>query len=168
MKNHLPRYGVGPFYVIGISILSLCEIALHFFSILENGAITILVDNSLWLCILFYAVGAIGIVVGILLWIFSLLISKIGEGIYENRLITTGVYAWVRNPIYSGAIFICSGAVLFCCNLWLLICPIIDYISLTVLMICTEEKWLKKLYGQQYVDYCKNVNRILPWLPKQK
>lgn len=167
MKNHLPRYGVGPFYVIAISILSLCGIVLHVCNLLESGAITNIIDDSLWSCVIFYIIGVLLIVVGILLWIFSLLISKIVEGIYENRLITTGIYAWVRNPIYSGAIFICSGAVLFCCNLWLLICPIIDYITLTVLMIFTEEKWLRNLYGQQYIDYCKKVNRILPWFPKK-
>ena len=30
----------------------------------------------------------------------------------------------------------------------------------------TEEKWLEELYGQEYIDYCKKVNRCIPWFPK--
>jgi len=29
-------------------------------------------------------------------------------------------------------------------------------------MINTEEKWLKDLYGKEYIDYCKEVNRCIP------
>ena len=31
----------------------------------------------------------------------------------------------------------------------------------------TEEKWLANLYGQEYIDYCKRVNRCIPWLPRK-
>ena len=31
----------------------------------------------------------------------------------------------------------------------------------------TEEKWLSELYGQEYLDYCKKVNRCIPWFPKK-
>ena len=29
----------------------------------------------------------------------------------------------------------------------------------------TEEKWLFDLYGQDYADYRKRVNRCIPWPP---
>lgn len=165
-KNHLPRFGVGPSYVITICALSIVGMVLHSLNILESGRLGNLLAKPL-IIIAFCVIGTILITLGITLWILSIIYAKIGKSIYENRLVTTGIYAWVRNPIYSGAIFICTGAVMFCCNLWLLICPLIDYIFLTVLMICTEEKWLKKQYGQQYVNYCKKTNRCLPWFPKK-
>ena len=28
-------------------------------------------------------------------------------------------------------------------------------------------KWLKELYDQEYIDYCKRVNRCIPWFPKK-
>ena len=28
-----------------------------------------------------------------------------------------------------------------------------------------EEKWLRDMYGKEYEDYCKRVNRCWPWLP---
>ena len=39
------------------------------------------------------------------------------------------------------------------------------WIFMTVLMKCTEEKWLKDLYGWEYEEYCRRVNRCIPWLP---
>ena len=39
------------------------------------------------------------------------------------------------------------------------------WIFMTVLMKCTEEKWLKNLYGGEYEEYCRRVNRCIPWLP---
>lgn len=39
---------------------------------------------------------------------------------------------------------------------------------MTVLMKNTEEKWLYALYGQEYLDYCKRVNRCIPWPKRQR
>ena len=44
---------------------------------------------------------------------------------------------------------------------------LIQYIRcMTILMKATEEKWLRELYGKEYEDYCKRVNRCWPWFPK--
>ena len=40
------------------------------------------------------------------------------------------------------------------------------WIFMTVLMKYTEEKWLKNLYGREYEEYCRRVNRCIPWIPK--
>lgn len=80
---------------------------------------------------------------------------------------TTGIYSVVRNPIYSGLVLNCTGVLLIAHNVWLLILPFIFWIALTILMKCSEEKWLLKLYGDQYVEYCKRVNRCIPWFPKK-
>lgn len=47
-------------------------------------------------------------------------------------------------------------------SLWLLILPLIYCMFLTVLMKHTEEKWLAKLHGKKYADYCRQVNRCIP------
>ena len=31
------------------------------------------------------------------------------------------------------------------------------------ILVVTEEKWLRDLYGKQYEDYCNRVNRCIPW-----
>ncbi|MBQ8996005.1 MAG: isoprenylcysteine carboxylmethyltransferase family protein, partial [Oscillospiraceae bacterium] len=76
-----------------------------------------------------------------------------------------GAYAWVRNPIYSAFMILCTGVILILGNLYFLILPLIFWIFMTILMKHTEEVWLKDLYGKEYEDYCKRVNRCWPWLP---
>lgn len=41
-------------------------------------------------------------------------------------------------------------------------------IALTVLLKQTEEKWLSDLYGEEYKDYCRRVNRCIPWFKNQQ
>lgn len=90
--------------------------------------------------------------------------SKIADNIQKNRLVTTGIYAAVRNLIYSAYLFAYTGVLLFACNLLLLILPFFYWIFMTQLLKATEEKWLFALYGQEYAEYCRKVNRCIPRL----
>lgn len=71
-------------------------------------------------------------------WIKAVIRQKIGDEIKKGKLVTTGIYSIVRNPIYSAFL-------------------------LTFLVKQTEEKWLLEKFGDRYVEYCKRVNRIIPW-----
>ncbi|WP_455257201.1 methyltransferase family protein [Peptoniphilus asaccharolyticus] len=88
---------------------------------------------------------------------------KIVKGIRENRLVTEGIYAYVRNPIYSAWLFICNGVLFLGRDIWLIGLSFIFYFYLTILVKFTEEKWLLELYGKEYEPYCKQVNRVIPW-----
>ncbi len=48
----------------------------------------------------------------------------------------------------------------------LLILPFVYWLAMTILMKKTEEKWLYELYGQKYLEYCKKVNRCIPWFKR--
>ena len=39
---------------------------------------------------------------------------------------------------------------------------IICWSYMSLLLVVTEEKWLRDLYGKQYEDYCNRVNRGIP------
>ena len=43
--------------------------------------------------------------------------------------------------------------------------PMIVFAIGAVTLKITEEKWLFDLYGQDYADYMKRVNRCIPWPP---
>ena len=45
------------------------------------------------------------------------------------------------------------------------VCRIASLTLAAGLMKATEEKWLSDLYGSEYGEYCKRVNRCWPWLP---
>ncbi len=159
-KDHLPLYGVGPLYALIVVVLTVAAVLIRNLSFLSSGKVDTLLVPLLVLGIIF-------IVLGVVLWVMAVIGSKIDANIVKNQLVTTGIYAWVRNPIYSAFMLISTGVVLTLGNLWLLVVPAIDWLFMAVLMRNTEEKWLLKQYGKDYEDYCSKVNRCWPWFPKK-
>ncbi|MCR4617054.1 MAG: isoprenylcysteine carboxylmethyltransferase family protein [Lachnospiraceae bacterium] len=84
------------------------------------------------------------------------------DNISENKLKTDGIYAWVRNPMYSGWWILMFGISMMWHNVFLLATPVINWVIMTIVLINTEEKWLLDLYGDQYKEYKKKVNRCIP------
>ncbi|MCQ2417590.1 MAG: isoprenylcysteine carboxylmethyltransferase family protein [Oscillospiraceae bacterium] len=159
-NNHLPLFGVGPVIVYGQFIITAAAIFLVKKNAHGFGEIHAL--DIPFLCI-----GIALIAFGIYLNFNAKVKSKLFQKVAENQLITDGVYAVVRNPVYSAALLGCTGAVFIVNNLLLMIVPVICWIYVTVFLIQTEEKWLADLYGEAYHKYCKSVNRCIPWFPKK-
>lgn len=159
-NNHLPIFGVGPIYVIIIIAITIVAVIFKDSIFLEFGKIY----NAKPI---FIALGIICVILGIVLFYFANFKSKIDKNIKNNNLVTSGVYKFVRNPIYSAYLSLCTGIILFCQNIALLVLPIVYWLFLTILMINTEEKWLTSLYGEKYKEYCKKVNRCIPMIPKK-
>ncbi len=156
-NKHLPLFGVGPVIVFGQVFITAIAIWLTF--VLDIGFASFDI-----LKIPFLVVGIIFILFGFYLDVSAKYKSKLFKNVEENKLITDGVYAYTRNPVYSGALLICVGAIFIANNLLLFIVPVICWIYMTIFLIKTEEVWLKDLYGQEYVEYCKRVNRCIPWV----
>ena len=159
-KKKMPMYGVGPMYVITIIIITILGICLDQFNLLDSLKFEVL-------RLPFFIIGVLLIIYGIILWLLAVFNSRIDKNIEANTLVTTGVYSYTRNPIYVAFIFMLTGIVLWFFNLYLLILPIIYYVLLTILMIKTEEVWLLEVFGNEYIEYCKRTNRIIPWFPKK-
>lgn len=156
-NKHLPIYGVGPFYGAGIIIATIIGIILSCMKVIPNYNFDILK-------IPFIILGILIIALGFLVWLKAAF--KIDKYITSNELCTDGIYAFVRNPCYSGIMLMCTGTLFIPNNLYLLILPFIYWLAMTILMKNTEEKWLYELYGQKYLDYCKKVNRCIPWFKR--
>lgn len=159
-KNHLPILGVGPLYVVTIILMTIISITLS-----ATGIIPVITfTNIRWIFVLS---GILCFIIGITLWLKAVIIDRLDAHIIKNELVTTGVYAYVRNPVYSAFMFVCTGVLLIYGNLVLLVLPIIYWGFMTVLMKLTEEKWLEDLYGKEYVQYRQRVNRCIPWKGKK-
>ena len=117
--------------------------------------------------IIMIVMGVMLIILGILLWINSVIFQKTTEKIKKGELVTTGVYSIVRNPIYTSFVLIFTGVLFVSCNLYLLILPLVFWAYLTIFVKLTEEKWLKETFGDEYVKYCSEVNRVIPWFRKK-
>lgn len=86
-----------------------------------------------------------------------------------QKLITTGLYAHVRNPMITGLFLLMLGlGVLFgSLSLILIFTPL--FILLNVLYVkAVEEKEMEKKFGQEYLEYKKNVPMFIPWLKTRK
>lgn len=158
-KNHLPILGVGPMYVITIILMTVISIILSTTRFIP----VITCTNMRWI---FFLIGILCFIIGITLWLKAVIIDRLDTHIIKNELVTTGVYAYVRNPVYSAFMFVCTGVLLIYGNLVLLVLPIIYWGFMTVLMKLTEEKWLEDLYGKEYIQYRQRVNRCIPWKGK--
>ena len=159
-KDHLPILGVGPLYVITIVLITIISIIFSATRFIPVITFT----NMRWIFIL---IGILCFAIGITLWLRAVIIDRLDAHIIKNELVTTGVYAYVRNPVYSAFMFVCTGVLLIYGNLILLLLPIIYWGFMTVLMKSTEEKWLEDLYGQEYIQYLQRVNRCIPWKRKK-
>ncbi len=162
MKNYvkegqkLPMFGIGPYLIAGMGIITLiCMILSN--NLLISGKL-----EGIWVT-LFRIAGGLLIVPGVIIWYIGAVRSDMDDSITENRLKTDGIYAWVRNPMYSGLWIIITGVGMMCHNAWILITPLINWGLMTVVLINTEEKWLCGLYGKEYDEYRKHVNRCIPW-----
>lgn len=166
MKNYvkqgqkLPLFGVGPYIIFGMGIVAAIGVILCVY-ILKIGNL-----DGFWIPV-FRIIGALLIVLGLTVWFIGAVRSDMDASIAENRLKTDGIYAWVRNPMYSGWWLIFAGITLMWHNAWTLLTIPVNWAILTVALKRTEEKWLLELYGQAYSDYLKRVNRCIPWLPEK-
>ena len=158
-KGHLPILGVGPLYVVTIILMTVISIILSTTRVIP----VITCTNMRWIFVL---IGILCFIIGITLWLKAVIIDRLDAHIIKNELVTTGVYACVRNPVYSAFMFVCTGVLLIYGNLVLLLLPIIYWGFMTILMKLTEEKWLEDLYGKEYIQYRQRVNRCIPWKGK--
>jgi protein-S-isoprenylcysteine O-methyltransferase Ste14 len=83
-----------------------------------------------------------------------------------NRLVTSGPFARVRNPLYIGNILLYIGTALIA-NVWLpwLIGLVLLYFGTQYYFIVKlEEEKLKQLFGLEYLEYQGKVPKFLPRL----
>ena len=158
-KQKLPMFGIGPYLVLGMGILTLIGMILSG-NILKSGIL-----YGIWI-IVFRIVAILMMVAGIFVWYKGAFGSNMDESITENRLMTEGIYSWVRNPMYSGWWIFMIGLILLLHNAWRLVIPVINWGIMTVVLKNTEEKWLLDLYEKEYEDYKKKVNRCIPYKRK--
>lgn len=159
-KKHLPLFGVGPVIVYGQFFITGMAIVLSYIYDWSFARIDIL---NLPLKV----IGVLLIIFGFYMDLSAKMKSKLFEKVADNILITDGIYAYVRNPVYAGMFLVCVGAVLIVNNLLLLVAPLVCWIYMTLFLIFTEEKWLVDMYGEEYKEYCKKVNRCIPWFSRK-
>ena len=106
-----------------------------------------------------------------LCWISVSLFSENGGGgtpaPYDppKKLIACGVYTRVRNPMMIGVIFVLLGEALLSGSIPILVWCLIFVQGCLVLIPFWEEPELERRFGENYLEYKRQVPR---WMPKLK
>ena len=77
-----------------------------------------------------------------------------------DQLVTTGAFAFSRNPIYVAFGLVLLGQFLVYPN-WILLVYLAAAIWLFHRQVLREEEFMRTQYGQEYVVYCSRVRRYL-------
>ncbi|MBD1874379.1 isoprenylcysteine carboxylmethyltransferase family protein [Nodosilinea sp. FACHB-131] len=77
---------------------------------------------------------------------------------HPDELITMGVFALSRNPIYVAFALVLIGQFLVFPN-WILLVYLVAGIWLLHRQVLREEEFLIEHYGQEYIAYCNRVRR---------
>ncbi|MEM9420314.1 MAG: isoprenylcysteine carboxylmethyltransferase family protein [Planctomycetota bacterium] len=78
----------------------------------------------------------------------------------ESRvLVTDGAYAFTRNPMYLGMVFILAGNCLIAGSATVWLVPLVFVWVVDRCLIRLEERMLEQRFGEDFVDYRKRVRR---------
>jgi len=104
--------------------------------------------------------GAALIGLGLVLWGAGGV--KVMRAYDRGELLTTGVYALVRNPMYAGWITLVFPGLALLTGWWLfLLIALLGYVMFT-LLIHHEDDYLEGRFGKAYVAYRGRVNAVVP------
>jgi protein-S-isoprenylcysteine O-methyltransferase Ste14 len=84
---------------------------------------------------------------------------------WENtgRLVTTGVYRYIRHPMYSSLLFLAWGAVLKSVTVTTVLLAVLASLALFATARFEETENVTR-FGQPYLDYMKRTRRFVPFL----
>jgi protein-S-isoprenylcysteine O-methyltransferase Ste14 len=78
-----------------------------------------------------------------------------------DELITGGMFASSRNPVYVSFFFFFSGLTLLHLNIASIALLLCFFVPVVHNQVLREEEFMKKQYGEQYTKYCEKIRRYL-------
>lgn len=106
-------------------------------------------------------VGYVLLIPGLLLW--GSAIIQLLTSFSQGRLVTSGAYGVVRNPIYSSVTFFILPAISLLTLTWVYLVPAVFLYAGVMIFIGVEEKQLIQVFGKAYEDYLARVDRLVPF-----
>jgi protein-S-isoprenylcysteine O-methyltransferase Ste14 len=82
--------------------------------------------------------------------------------VYASQLVTEGVFAHCRNPLYVGNLLIIAGVAIAADSLLFAAVGIPFFFIAYRAIVAAEEAYLRDRFGREYEEYCSKVNRFIP------
>ena len=76
-----------------------------------------------------------------------------------NKLVTSGIYKYSRNPMYLGLLMIVISSSIFYLNIYSILTPLFFYLWINRFQIKREEIFLTEKFGKEYLSYKKTTRR---------
>lgn len=112
-------------------------------------------------------VGAVTMALGIVLTFAAQLAMgaswRVGVDPSERTaLVTTGLFGWIRNPIYTGMLLTVGGLVLLLPTIIAAAALAVVVAAIEVQVRLVEEPYLRRVHGDDFAAYCRRVGRLVP------
>lgn len=112
------------------------------------------------------AVAIVG--AGMIVWVSTAFVMR-GAGtpvpvLPPREFVASGLYRFVRNPMYVGALLILLGEALFFQSGWILLYASLIWLALHGFVVLFEEPQLERRFGDSYARYKAVTPR---WLPRR-
>jgi protein-S-isoprenylcysteine O-methyltransferase Ste14 len=93
---------------------------------------------------------------------------RVGRGtlmplVPTERLVATGLYRYVRNPMYVGDVVVLIGETVLFWSADMVLYTGVIWLGLDLFVRLYEEPTLRRRHGDEYVRYCARVRR---WWPR--
>ena len=85
-----------------------------------------------------------------------------------TELVTTGLFRWVRNPIFAAMLLVFLGLVLAVPNLIAFFGLVASLAGIELQVRGVEEPYLTRIHGERYLSYAQRVGRFVPGLGRIK
>ena len=82
-----------------------------------------------------------------------------------QHLVVTGLYRYVRNPMYVAVVSLIFGQGLLFGSVGVLEYGMVVWLGFHIFVLAYEEPTLRARFGDEYQEFCANVRR---WLPRVK
>jgi len=79
----------------------------------------------------------------------------------NERLTTSGPYAYLRNPLYFGSMILAAGLALAARNWWIAVCLVVIFVVIYLPVIRAEEAFLRSTFTE-FEEYSRHVPRLWP------
>ncbi len=106
-------------------------------------------------------IGYLPLLLGLILW--GTAVIQLMTGFPQGKLVTTGAYGVVRNPIYSSVTFFILPAVALITLTWVYFVPAVFLYVGVMIFIGKEEEQLTQAFGKAYENYMARVDRLVPF-----
>ena len=82
----------------------------------------------------------------------------------DHQLVKSGLYKYIRHPIYTGNILLFMGASITLSNMYVIIVVMCVLVPAYVYRIKIEEEMLLSTFKDEYRDYMRKTKKLIPFV----